>query len=169
MAIVEVEEEVAKVGNLAMKVLSGKNRATLQALIVEEEPTLNIPEENARRAIAAATAPLLSEIEKLKQDRMNDQAMKNLEERRKPVSHLNTEDLKSLEQFMVDKGIANYEIALREKARLDQVATPRPVGRFGRAEMPEADKDNLLYKDPAAFRSKTLHRMIDDLHSGKQI
>jgi hypothetical protein len=166
---VEVDEDVAHLGKLAQKILRGKGRTTLLKTMVEEDPTLRFPEIEAEKNVQAATAPLLSKIEQLEKDRANDQAMKNLEARRAAVPHIKGDALKKLEQFMVDKGIADYEIADREMKRLDQVAAPRPTpGRFGRAEMP--DKDNKeLYKDPAAFRSKTLHSLIDDIAAGKAI
>jgi hypothetical protein len=112
----------------------------------------------------------LKSVSELQDKLAKKEAMDNLQERRKPVAHLSPADLTKLEQFMVDKGIANYEIAYREMKRLDEVATPRPEpGRHGRAEMPTPDKDNLLYKDPAGYRSKTLHSLINDLRAGKSI
>jgi len=167
--MVEVDENVAELGKLAQKLSLGPTRKDFLKLLKKANPETPFPEVDADEAITAATAPLLSEIEKLKQNQAHEQSMKNLAERRKPVAHLPAEDLKSLEQFMIDKGIADYEIALREKTRLDAVAAPRPAGRFGRAEMPTPDKDNALYKDPAGFRNRTLHNLIDDLHAGKAI
>lgn len=169
MAIVEVEENIAELGKLAAKISRGETRKDFLKLAVKVQPEMAIPEIEADKAILAATAPLQEKINQLEADRQKDASMRNLEERRKAVPHVKGDDLKKLEQFMIDKGIADYEIAHREMARLDQVATPRPAGRFGRAEMPTPDKDNLLYKDPARFRSQTLHSMIDQIQAGKPI
>lgn len=165
---VEVDENIADLGRLALKMSSGANRKEFLKLVAKEDPTVPIPEIEAERYVEAATKPLMGEIEKLKAERANDQAIKNLEARRSAVPHIKGEDLKKLEQFMVDKGIADYEIAAREQARLNEVAAPRPVGRFGRAEMPSLENKD-LYKDPAGFRSKTLHSLIGDLQAGKAI
>jgi hypothetical protein len=167
--VVEVDEDIAALGNLAAKIQRGPQRKAFLKLAAEADPELVVAELEADKAIAAATKPLTDKIAQLEADNMKNDVSKRLEDRRKPVAHLSKEELASLEQFMIDKGVSNYEIALREKQRLDQVATPRPAGRFGRAEMPTADKDNMLYKDPAGFRSKTLHSMIDDLQNGKTI
>lgn len=166
---VEVEDNIAELGRLALKMSTGKNRKEFLKLVATEDPAMPIPEIEADRAIEAATKPLQEKISKLEADRQKDESMKNLEARRSAVPHIKGDELKKLEQFMVDKGIADYEIAEREMKRLDQVATPRPTGQFGRAQMPEADKDGLLYKDPAKFRNNKLHSMIDELKAGKTI
>jgi hypothetical protein len=169
MAKEEVEENVAELGRLALKLSTGKNRTKFLSLVSEDNPDLPIPEIQSRREIQEATAPLLQKISTLETKLGNDDAAKRLEERRKPVAHLSADALKKLEQFMIDKGVSDYGIAQREMERLDQVAAPRDPGRFGRAEMPTADKEGLLYKDPAKYRTNTLHSLIDDLKAGKRI
>jgi hypothetical protein len=166
---IEVEDNVAELGKLALKLSTGKNRDKFLTLVAEDNPEIPIPEVKARKQIEEATAPLVAQIDALKAERQSDAAAKRLEERRKPVAHLGADELKRLEQFMIDKGIADYEIANREMKRLDEIANPKTeaTGRYGRVTMPVADKDNMLYKDPAGFRSKTLHSMIDRLQTGK--
>ena len=167
---IEVEENVAELGKLALKLSLGPQRDQFLNLVAESNPDLPIPEVKTRKALEAATKPLLEKIDALEGKLTKKESLEALAERRKVVSHLDKPALAKLEQFMVDKGIADYEIANREMQRLDQVATPRvSTGKFGRAEMPTADKDNLLYKDPARFRSNTLHSLIDDLQAGKRI
>ena len=172
MAMIEVEEDVAELGKLAQKVMKGKGRKSLLKLVKEADPELPplpelmIHEENEER-INAATKPLQDKISAMERERADEKALQNLQARRSVVPHITGDALKKLEQFMVDNGIANYEIAEREMKRLDGVAAPRNPTIRGRAEMP-ADNDG-LYKDPAGWRNKTLHNMIDDHLAGKPI
>lgn len=169
MATIEVEEDVAELGKLALKLSQGKNRKDFLKLVSSEYPDKPKPAELAAEdLVASATEPLKKQVEDLNEKLAARERMDKLQESRKPVAHLSPEELKRLDQFRVDKGILDYEIAYREMKRLDQVATPRPVGRFGRAEMPQLENKD-LYKDPAGYRSKTLHGLIDDLRAGKTI
>ena len=165
--MVEVDEGTAEVGKLAQKLLRGKHRGAFQKLIVADNPEVAIPEVEAERAIEAAVKPLKEELAKRDQKDAEKEAAANLAERRKTVPHVTGDELKKLEQFMVENGISKHDVAYREMHRLDKVEAPRTAGSYGKANMPE-DKDG-LYKDPAGYRTTKLHSMIDNIRAGKPI
>lgn len=157
------DEHTIQLGKLMKKALGNKEtrKAALQ-VARSADPTLTIPELEAEAAITAATAPLHEEIKNLKAEQTKKDQLADLAARRKPLvdKGMSADEIKKVEQFMVDKGIADHEIAYRVMTENDRVAAPRS-GRFTPPSLPESE-DKALYKDPRGHARKVGHQMVDD-------
>jgi len=165
---VEIDEQTAELGKLAHKLRLGKNGLKFLQLVKEEEPDLVIPELEQEARIEEKIKPLQEEnaaLRKRDEDRTRAESIATM---RKPATDrgYTGDRLKALEQFMVDKKIGDYEVAIENFERAEEIAKPRVGGRtFDPPSLP-ADEEG-LYKDPHRRALTVAHTMIDGFKQGK--
>lgn len=136
-------------GQAALIEQLGKDPATrleLQRLVKKANPTLPIPELDAREAVAAVVAEQQKTIDKLQQDILEDRVKRRLEDQRKDILtryKLTDADLAEVEKMMVDpdpeKRIPSYDAAARVFVASKAQATPTPSAIMPPTfDMPEA-------------------------------
>ena len=160
-----------EMGKLMSKlIMDPKTRKDTLKLVKKVEPERILPEVEVDEVIQAATAPLQKKIDDMQADREKERQLANLDSRRAPLraKGLSSEEIKNVEQFMVDKKIGDHEIALQVMKQNEKPATP--ATRFGVPTLPgSGNKDDALYKNPRQHMRTSLHSMIDDLKAGKPI
>lgn len=166
-----VDAGTIELGKLAQKMLHGKNRTAFQRLAIEEEPDLQIPEIHAEKTIAAATKPLIEQNQKLQERLDKRDALEALEARREPAyaRGYTGEKLKKLEQFMIDKKIGDYALAIDNFERAEAPEPQYHGGQYEPPTLPVKDKNDPLFKDPRRAASVTAHQLVDQLRQGKPI
>lgn len=170
----DVDKEVdgtTELGKLMSKlILDPKTRKDTMRLVKKIEPERSLPEVDAEDAVAAAVAPLQKKIEEMNTERDRERQLSSWEAKREPLRKkgLGDDDIKKVEQFMVDKQIGNHELAYQLMQQNEKPASPRSA--FNMPTLPgSGKKDDPLYTNPRQHMRTTLHSMIDDLKAGKPI
>lgn len=165
----QVDPEIAE---LAGKVLGGPHRKDFLRLVKKTDPTIPIPEVDVDEGIEARVKPLEEQIAALKDTNEKNQALLNLNTRRKPLKDkgLSDAEIDAVEKFMVEKGIAKHETAyefMQEQARVAKPSTP--VGGIRQPmQMPEVVTKE-FFKSPTTEARKVASQVLSDIRSGKAV
>lgn len=126
----EARDELAQ---LARQLAENPNtRKDFLRLTKKAKPDMPIPELEIEEATNAATAKMQNELESLRNQMREKDAIEELNRRRNKLKEKgliqSDEDIEQVEKVMLDKGITNHEAAAEYWSFMKQAATPTPTG-----------------------------------------
>lgn len=126
----EARDELAA---LARQLAENPNtRKDFLRLTKKAKPDMPIPELEIEDATNAATAKMQNELESLRNQMREKDAVEELNRRRSKLKAKglieSDDDIEQVERVMLDKGITNHEVAAEYWSYMKQAATPTPTG-----------------------------------------
>lgn len=185
MPLVEVEDAELNVLRSAKALIdrfgsNPKTRAQLHALVKEIDPTVIIPEHDAKNEVLKEIEKRDSQIAELRKLIEDDKTERTKKEHSATVENsiasgrkklrddgYTDEGVQGVEKLMEERGIADYDAAAALFERTnpkDEPVSPSDYGRDWNLMKPEEkDEDHkLLLKDPKAFQAKQIRQFMTE-------
>jgi len=189
MPLMEVDEADYNVKSSAKALFdrignNPKTRAGLHALIKEVDPSVVIPEYEAKQAALSETESLRKEIDGLKKGMSEKEEAAQQKELEKKFESIvrdgrsklrklgyTDEGIEAVEKLMEAEGLANYDhaeavYAKKNPAKEEMVAPVNFSKAWDIAKPAESDADHkLLMSDPDAFSRKMVNEVLNEFRA----